>query len=62
MSQCHISEMSYSEGLAEVVDRLKLFVKKDYDIVYEIIGGHLGSYHVLLKKHAAAKCFNRKST
>ena len=43
----YMSEMTYSEGLAEVVNRLKQFVK-DYDIVYESIGGHIGSYHTLL--------------
>ena len=39
--------MTYDEGLTEVVNRLKLFVKKDYDTVYKTIGGHIGSYHVL---------------
>lgn len=42
----YISDMSYNEGLIEVVDKLKLFVK--YDIVYENIGRHIGSYSYLL--------------
>ena len=44
----YMQEMSYYEGLTEVVYRLKLFKKKDYDIIYKTLGGHIGSYHTLL--------------
>ena len=49
LKRYYIPEMTSDEGLTEVVNRLKLFVKKDYDIVYKTIGRHIGSYHVLLR-------------
>ena len=44
----YIAEMTYGEGLTEIVHRLKLFKEKDYDTIYKTIGGHLGSYYMLL--------------
>ena len=44
----YIAEMTYDEGLTEIVHRLKLFKEKDYDTIYKTIGGHLGSYYKLL--------------
>ena len=45
----YVSEMSHNEGTNEIVNKWKLFSKKDYDTIYDNIGGHLGSYSKLLK-------------
>ena len=47
-SMYYIAEMTYNEGLTEIVHRLKFFKEKDYDTIYKTIGGHLGSYYTLL--------------
>lgn len=39
-----IKEMPFDEGIREVVVRNKLFSLPDYQYIYNVIGGHPGSY------------------
>lgn len=39
-----IKEMPFDEGIREVVVRNKLFSLHDYQYIYNVIGGHPGSY------------------
>ena len=39
-----IKEMDYEEGKHELVIKLKIFTLKEYKKIYDVIGGHVGSY------------------
>ena len=43
----HLQEMMYEEGLTEVVHKFKIWTEEEYEIIYDAIRGHLGSYRVL---------------
>ena len=43
----HLQEMTYEEGLAEVVHKFKIWTEEEYEIIYDAIRGHLGSYRLL---------------
>ena len=45
----YVSKASYKEAINEIVNKWKPFSKKDYDTIYDNIGGHLGSYSQLLE-------------
>ena len=43
----HLKEMTREEGLAEVVHKLKIWTEEEYELIYDTIRGHLGSYMLL---------------
>ena len=47
-SHCYvIKEMDYEEGKHELVTKWKIFTLEQYKKVYDVIGGHFGSYTTL---------------
>ena len=39
-----LKEMTQEEGLTEVVHKYKIWTEEEYELIYDAIGGHLGSY------------------
>ena len=46
-----VSEMNYKEGKEELVDCTKLFTLSEYEKMYNMIGGHAGSYSPYYIRH-----------
>ena len=42
-----LQEMTREEGLGEVVYKLKIWTEEEYQLIYDTLGGHLGSYMLL---------------
>ena len=43
----HLQEMTYEKGLAELVHKFRIWTEEEYEIIYDAIRGHLGSYRLL---------------
>ena len=39
-----INEMTFVEGMEEMVIRTKMFTPDEFSNIYDVIGGHMGSY------------------
>ena len=50
-----LQEMTREEGLTEVVHKFKLWTKEEYELIYDAIRGHLGSYGLLYEYNKVQK-------
>ena len=50
-----LQEMTRENGLAEVVHRLKIWTEEEYQLIYNEVGGHLGSFSLLYDHNKVQK-------